>query len=60
MNSDSKMQGDQKVTCQPDYTVKKDDDNPFDTVTSIVWNTYVRDSDDGFFVSSWDGFIRYY
>ena len=54
------MSYDQKVTCNPDYSVKKDDDNPLDTVTSIVWNVYSNDSGVGFFVSSWDGYIRYY
>jgi hypothetical protein len=36
----------------------KEKDQPLDTVSSIVWDT--NNSNSGFIVSSWDGWVRYY
>lgn len=50
-----------KVICQADFFIKKPEDNPLDSVSCIVWNSYYsHNQNPGFFACSWDGYLRYY
>ena len=41
------------------YKTEKESENPFDSVSCIVFNPYERNVH-GALVASWDGFLRYY